>query len=299
MAETSELAIEEFDLYIDFEEGKGSPSRVFHSMAGLVDTLSQLDQILADIVSEASRTTIVLDAVVGGSMRSKLRSILEEIPDDSIKDGDWKKILGHFLVRGKHILLEWLRENPEITSVEQVRELQRELETEAERTGARRLSMYRPADAQALLSVVAEIDRSVSLLDPSDIVRYESPHGRVEIAHLQHVTDELVRELLTREVIDSHGERIVKVKKPDFLGRSQWLFMYSGHAINATVDAAAWLDSFQAGDIDLKPGDSLRVIMHERVYYGYNMEVVHVSYSVTDVIEILNNPKPEQPGFMF
>ncbi|AKU51671.1 hypothetical protein VB145_14015 [Xanthomonas arboricola] len=299
VAEEETKGTEDFDLYIDFVEGRGSPSRVFHSMGELIDAFAQLDQVLAGIVAEGSRAEIVLDEVTGGSIRSKLRSIIADIPDDALKDGEWKKVLGHFLVRGKHVLLEWLRENPEITRLEQVRDLQDQLGVEAERTGARLLPMYRPVDLRTLLSVIAEIDRSVLLLDPRDTVRYESPYGQVAISHTQHVHDELIRDLLTREVISATDERIVKVKKPDFLGRSQWVLKYAGHSINANLDDIPWLTAYQAGEIDVKPGDSLRVVMQEEVYYGYSMEVIHATYTVVEVREVIRPAMPYQSGFTF
>ncbi|UQP96328.1 hypothetical protein KP728_11715 [Xanthomonas arboricola pv. juglandis] len=299
MAEEETKGTEDFDLYIDFVEGRGSPSRVFHSMGELIDAFAQLDQVLAGIVAEGSRAEIVLDEVTGGSIRSKLRSIIADIPDDALKDGEWKKVLGHFLVRGKHVLLEWLRENPEITRLEQVRDLQDQLGVEAERTGARLLPMHRPVDLRTLLSVIAEIDRSVLLLDPRDTVRYESPYGQVAISHTQHVHDELIRDLLTREVISATDERIVKVKKPDFLGRSQWVLKYAGHSINANLDDIPWLTAYQAGEIDVKPGDSLRVVMQEEVYYGYSMEVIHATYTVVEVREVIRPAMPYQSGFTF
>lgn len=299
MSEDESEGSEDFDLYIDFAEGRGSPSRVFHSMGELIDAFAQLDQVLAGIVVEGSRAEIVLDEVTGGSIRSRLRSIVADIPDDVLKDGEWKKILGHFLVRGKHVLLEWLQQNPEVTKLEQVRDLQDQLMVEAERTGALFFPMYRPADLRTLLSVIAEIDRSVLLLDSGDTVRYESPYGKVTIAHTQHVTEELIRELLTREVISGKYERIVKVKKPDFLGRSQWVLKYAGHSINANFDDIPWLTAYQAGERDVKPGDSLRVLMEEYVYYGYNMEVIHATYTVIEVREIIRRVLPNQSGFLF
>lgn len=299
MAEEEASGTEDFDLYIDFIEGRGSPSRVFHSMGDLIDAFAQLDQVLAGIVAEGSRAEIVLDEVTGGSIRSRLRSIIADIPDDALKDGEWKKVLGHFLVRGKHILLEWLKENPEVTRLEQVRDLQDQLAIEAERTGARLLPMYRPVDLRTLLGVIAEIDRSVLLLDPRDTVRYESPYGKVVISHTQHVHEELIRNLLTREVISATDERIVKVKKPDFLGRSQWVLKYAGHSINANFDDIPWLSEYQSGKVDMKPGDSLRVVMQEDVYYGYSMEVIHATYTVIEVREVIRPLMPYQSGFTF
>lgn len=294
-------ALEEanFDVYIDFVKGQGAASRVFHSMAQLVDAFAQLDQVLAGIISEASRTELVLEDVEGGSVRSRLRSILQDIPDEALKDGDWKKALGHFLVRGKHLICEWLKENPEITKLEQVQTLQERLANEAESTGARYLPLYRPVDTRTLLGVIAEIDRSIAPLDSRDVVRYESPYGSTTLPHGQHIHDELIRELLTREIITSDDERIVKVKKPDFLGRSQWMLKYAGHSIYAAIDDIPWLDAFQSGQIDVKPGDSLRVLMHEEVYYGHNMEVVHVTHSVVEILGVIRPTPPQQSGFTF
>lgn len=294
-----ELIADDFDLFIDFVEGNGSPSRVFHSMGELIDAFSQLDQVLAGIVAEGARAEIVLDGVEGGSIRSRLRSVIADIPDDALKHGDWKKILGHFLVRGKHVLLEWLKDNPEVTELEQIRDLQEQLAIEAERTGARMLPMYRPVDLRTLLGIIAEIERSVLLLDPRDTVRYESPYGKITIAHTQHVHEELILDLLTREIISVQDERIVKIKKPDFLGRSQWVLKYAGHTISANLTDISWLVAYQSGEIDVKPGDSLRVVMHEEAYYGYNMEVIHVTYSVVTVLQIIRPTFPFQSGFTY
>jgi hypothetical protein len=299
VAVTEAIKDANFDVYIDFVKGHGGASRVFHSMGQLVDAFAQLDQVLAGIISEASRTEIVLDDVEGGSIRSRLRSILQDIPDDALKDGEWKKILGHFLVRGKYLVCEWLRENPQITKLEQIQVLQDQLAIEAENTGVRFLPMYRPVDTRTLLGVIAEIDRSISPLDPRDVVRYESTYGKVTIPHTQHVHDDLIRDLLTREILTADDERIVKVKKPDFLGRSQWLLKYAGHTISANIDDIQWLVAFQSGQIDVKPGDSLRVVMHEEVYYGHNMEVIHVTHSVVEILDVLRPSLPKQSGFRF
>ena len=40
------------------------------------------------------------------------------------------------------------------------------------------------------------------------------------------ISTELIREYLTKEKITSEGEKILKVKKPDYLGTSMWSFKY-------------------------------------------------------------------------
>jgi hypothetical protein len=52
-------------------------------------------------------------------------------------------------------------------------------------------------------------------------------------------------QLVTRETLASAGERILKVKKPDYLGTSKWGFKYAGHMVEAKVADEAWLKRFQ------------------------------------------------------
>lgn len=288
-----------FDIYIDYVKGDGDPSRVFHAMGELIDTFAQLDQALAGVILDEPQTELVLEDVTAASLKSRLRNVIGGIPDDALKDGEWKKILGHFLVQAKYIVCDWLKENPQITDLDQVQTLQERIQLAAEQTQARHLPIYRPIDNKNLLGVIAEIDRSISLLDQRDTVRYESPYGNIELPHIQHVHEDLIRQLLTKEIIISDDERIVKVKKPDFLGRSQWVLKYAGHSIYASIDHAEWLSAYQSGEIEVKPGDSLRVLMHEEVFYGHNMEVVHVTHSVRRVLEVIGPSLTYQPRIKF
>lgn len=297
-----EVGIEQadgFSLYIDYRKSEGEPSRVFHAMGELIDNFAELDQQLIGIIAEPVGTELVLDDVEAGSLRSKLRNLILEIPDEALGKLEYKEIVGHFLVKAKYLVANWLSENKQVTSLEQVQDLQRQLIATAEETGIKQLPVYAPIDTRRLLSCINSIDQSISYLDSRDVVRYESPYGNVEIPHAAHLSDTIIQEILTKEVLISDDIRIVKVKKPDYLGRSQWVLKYAGHNINASIDHTGWLLSFQAGDVDLMPGDSLRVLMHEEVAYGYNMEVVHVSYSIREVIEVIKPRPVVQNGFKF
>lgn len=284
---------EQFDIYIDYVKDSGDASRVFHAMGELIDTFEQIDSLLAGVISEHADAELVLEDIEAASLKAKLRSLILGVPDEALKDGEWKKVLGHFLVKAKHALCKWLDENPKITTLEQVQTLQDKLGKIAEESGARYLPIYRPVDNKALLGTIAELDRAIGLLDPRDKVRYESPYGRVLLQHSQHIHEDLIKEILTKEIITSDDTRIVKIKKPDFLGRSQWVLKYAGHSINASISDQMWLDRFQSGATDVQPGDSLRVLMHEDVFYGHNNEVVHVTYDVREVLEVIK-PHPVQ-----
>lgn len=289
----SEQGQEQFDIYIDYVKDSGDASRVFHAMGELIDTFEQIDSLLTGVISEHADAELVLEDIEAASLKAKLRSVIIGVPDEALKDGEWKKVLGHFLVKAKHTLCEWLDENPQITTLDQVQTLQERLAKIAEESGARHLPIYRPVDNKALLGTIAELDRAIGLLDPRDKVLYESPYGRVLLQHSQHIHEDLIKEILTKEILTSDDIRIVKIKKPDFLGRSQWVLKYAGHSINASISDLTWLDRFQSGATDVKPGDSLRVLMHEEVFYGHNNEVVHLTYDVREVQEVIK-PRPVQ-----
>ncbi|MFN8767604.1 MAG: hypothetical protein ACK5XH_05140 [Lysobacteraceae bacterium] len=289
----SDTEKDQFDIYIDYAKDTGDASRVFHAMGGLIDAFEQFDSLFAGVISEHATAELVLHDIEAASLKAKLRSVIGGIPDDALRDGEWKKVLGHFLIEAKHALCEWLDENPKISTLDQVQTLEIRIAIIAEKSGARHFPMYRPLDKKALLGSIAELDRSTSMLDPQDDLRYVSPHGEVRIAHSQHVNDELIREILTKEILASEDVRIVKIKKPDFLGNSQWVLKYSGHSINATIADTDWLSRFQDGETDVKPGDSLRVRMREQVYYGHHHEVVHISYEVMEVLDVLK-PRPSE-----
>ena len=107
-------------------------------------------------------------------------------------------------------------------------------------------------------------------------------------------TSDVVQEIITRETIPSEGERILKVKKPDYLGNSKWGFKYGQHMIEAKVLDDDWLKNFQNNHHTLNPGDSLRVILFEKVAYGYDNEVVHTEFEVIEVMEVIPGIKRVQ-----
>jgi hypothetical protein len=290
-------ANEGFSLYIDFEKSEGDPSRVFHAMGALVDSFATLDQELIGIIGERLETEMVLDEITTGSLRSRLRSILLAIPDEAISEVDLKKLIGHYLVKAKYKIVDWLSKNEKIENIEQVRVLEGELITLAEQTGVKHIPAYNPINTRKLLSEINSIQLSIQVLDPKDTVRYESPYGNVEIPRSLHVNEILIREILTRETIVSEDIRIVKVKKPDYLGKSKWVLKYAGHSIEAAIDDQEWLFKFQNNIVSLQPGDSLRVLMRVEVSYGYNLEVVHFSHSVIQVLNIIPPAIFDQTSF--
>ena len=289
----------QFDLYIDFEKGLGSASRVFHASAGLIDAFTRFDAALSGMVSTEIHSTITLEDVQGGSIRSSLRSIIIDIPDEALRDGEWKKVLGHFLIKGKYILCKWLEENPKIESIDQVKKVHELLLIAAEETQVLSLPFYRPMAFDDLLDVTKEIDTATRHLLPGDKAKFQSPIGDATFQIAPHLSDEAAESILIERIDRIEIVDQFKVKKPDFLGRSQWSIRIDGHSQHADFDDISWLTKFQAGDEVLVPGDSLHAKLMVDVFYDYNGREVNKEYRIVEVIRIVPRPIAHQSQLDF
>jgi len=151
---------------------------------------------------------------------------------------------------------------------------------------------------RTLLSDISAMKAALNNLDEGDTAILISNEGKSEFNRILVISDDVVRDIMTREMIVSESERILKVKKPDYLGTSKWIFKHSGHPIDAKILHEEWLQQFQTKTISVQPGDSLRTIVREETLYGYNNEIVDTKYEILKVIEVIERPKSSQ-GTLF
>ena len=175
-------------------------------------------------------------------------------------------------MKAKYKILKWTEEKKEIKSIEEVKGLEVELLALAEETDVKCLPAYAPIKTERLLSHIHSINNSLEPLVDGDKVSYTSLEGTAGISGDLEISDELIVELLTSETIETTGVKIVKIKKPDFLGQSKWLAKYQGR------------------QKDLQPGDSIKVSLCERTSYGHDGEVIHTYYEILEVIEVIKAP---------
>jgi hypothetical protein len=278
---------EDIEIRVEFERGTGDPTRVFRAMTGLIEAAQDLDSHLALGIGASVRTSLVLQDVEAASLKAILRTVVSSLPDEAVKAGEVKKVIGHYLISAKHKILDWCGERDEIQSREEVKQLQDEVHALAEASDIKVIPAYAPIELTTLLSDITAIKDALSNLAANDNASFTSADGQSIYNRRLHVSEAIVQELVTRETIPTEGERIIKVKKPDYLGTSKWEFKYAGHAVEAKILDAAWLHRFQSNLEPLSPGDSLRVILREVVAYGYDSEIVSIDYTVLKVLDIL------------
>ena len=268
-------------------------------MTDLIEALQEMDRMLVQSIDVEIRPVLMLEDIETGSLRVWLKTFLEAIPDESLKEAEWKKALGYYLVKGKYILLDWAHGRTTVTDRREVIELQREVLSLAEETNVRHIPMYAPIPPKQLVQGVQKVSDATMQLRPNESASYETRTGEVVPFTMTFgVSPQTLEELLTKETIENSLVLILKVKKPDYLGDSMWDLKHEGRTIPAKILDADWLAAFQERKVDVRPGDALRAEVAMVIRYGFDGEVVGMSYTINRVLEIVKAEPPEQrlPG---
>jgi len=299
MESTSEKDLKaDFCIEIDFEKGSESPSRVFRTMTELIETFQQIDRDLILSINEKIEPVVIIEDIETGSLRTWLANKIRDIDDEALKNMDWKIIVGEYLVQGKYYILDFMKDKAEITSRSQVEKLENDLFGLAERTDVNKIPYYSPIQSQKLLSNIDKVTSALSHLSKKDKAIYKSPEVEDITMNAEFkIIPEKVEELLTEETMVSSAAMILKIKKPDYLGESQWEFRHENKPISAKILDTEWLKGFQAREHDVRPGDSLRVDIETIVKYGYDHEVVGIHRNILRVNGILPSTQSMQNNF--
>lgn len=278
--------IVDFGIEIDFDRDSADPARIFRAMSGLIDSFQQLDRSLVGSIDVSIEPVLMLEDIESGSLKTWLREAILSADDQALKSGDWKKIVGHYLVRTKYIVLRFLEDKEKISNREEIALLQREIVAAAEETEVRWIPAYNPVPMPKLLGGIQSVNEALANLGQKDKAKFISNDGDANLNLTFQFSISEMEALLTSEILSSESVMILKVKKPDYLGESKWEFVF-GRGIEAKILDAEWLSSFQSRSEDVRPGDALRALVKTEVRYGYEGDVVGTSYAILKVIEVI------------
>lgn len=287
----SQLPKADFSIVIDFDKNSPNPSRVFRSMTMLIEAFEQLDKDLAKHIDNNIETVLLLEDIEKGSIRTWLLNQIKKVPDSAIEELSWKKMLGHYLLRGKYILLNALEGKLTISdNAREIEVIEMELKKAANDTGVDQLPTYVPVNRKVIINNIDRISKSLKPLSETDKFRYESEYGSASFEVGFSVDIEKMEDLITNEKIESESKMILKVKKPDYLGESKWEFKHGQKSIYARISDVEWLSRFQNREEDVRPQDSLVCEVKITVKYDQSYEVISEAYEVTKVIKVNERP---------
>ena len=278
----------DFAFYIDFKRGAGSASRVFEATQQFIKACERFDRALAASIDTNIKTVMVLEDIESGSLKTWLRSILETADDQALKDLDWKRIVGQYLVRSKYMVLKWTEKDMKPEGIETLSEDIRQL---AEETGVRHLADYPQVNPASLIEAITDFDEVKDHLVEGDEAAMIVPDGEpAEFDITFRVDVQEIQQFAVREV-QKHNvpSMVLVVRKPDYLGSSMWDFRHGRHALSARIEDESWLQSFQARRVEVRPGDALRCRTRIEMAYGHDNELIWERHFIEEVHAVLEN----------
>ena len=279
---------DDFCVQIDYEKNSENPERVFTAMAQIIQSLQELDKDLIGVLDAGIKPLVLLENIETGSIKTWLKHQIESTDDQAIRELNWKELVGAYLVRAKYLIIKFLEPKSQITSHEEIKELQNMLLIEAENTKVKRFPFYRPIPPERLIGNINNIQNAISPLTKNDKAIYLTKDEKASFNIGLSISPEMIEEILTKESIENKSIMILKVKKPDYLGESKWDFIHANKSFSAKIVDVRWLSDFQNRSVTVKPGDSLRAEVQIIVKYGYDNNVVGVQHNILKVIKVLS-----------
>ncbi|HHW02481.1 MAG TPA: hypothetical protein GXX35_06690 [Thermoanaerobacterales bacterium] len=284
----------EYVLKIDFEKNSENPERIFLSLYELIYAFRELDKTLVESFSVNIEPILVLQDIQPGSIRTILYSILKNIDDEALMNLDWKKIIGNFLVKAKHVVIRFLEDKNQISSIEPINELEKNIEKLAVETNVQIIPSYTKVSTKKLLDCIYYLSKAVHNLSENDKAILISSEGEVEINKKFYITEETIKEILKRNVHIQQSVGTLLIKKPDYLGQSMWDVQYRGRIVQAKILDSEWVYKFQHRQVNLLPGDSIRALVKEEIVLGENNEVIEEHYSILEIYSVINKSSQDQ-----
>lgn len=285
-----------FAITIDYEAGTDAPSRVFRAMADMVAAVERADRVLIQAFASDITPVLLLEDIERGSVRGWFRNALRDLPDSALEAGEVKRVVGHYLVRAKRAVINWADRHTTIEGRADVIDLQEEVRAIAEETKLLPIPAYAAPSVTDLVETARDFQQAAVQLREGEAIHYESADGSIAISKSFNIAPEQLEALVTKETYSNRANMILRVKKPDFLGNSQWEFRHGTRAILATIEDREWLDRFHSRDSQtvIMPGDAVESLVRIEVSYGFDAEVVSERYVIEEVTGIIR-PQPQQP----
>ena len=282
------------DLELEFstiELSSHEPVQYFAALTDVLGAMQALDANLVAFILPDARTAQRVEQLTVGSIRLKIASIIDYVPDDVLRTGDWKRVAGHFLVEGRKAILQWLRREPKIRDKTLVESLAAELDRIAAEAGTP--IRVRRFSRRLLLAMIARLIRSVQAMPGEETVTAVINEERITLPRNAEISTEVARSVAESELEPFEQEMRLLVKKPDMIGASQWDFLDRGYVIRARMSDTMWVDNYHNNKLDLKPGDAIEATV--RLTPRSNTAESVYNYEVVKVRSVISSTVTQQP----
>ena len=214
---------------------------------------------------------------------------LKSTDDQALKELNWKQQIGKYLVRAKYAILRWTDGGPKKSR--DLIELAQDVQQIAADTDSRHIPDYIPPKPGTLVNAIQDFQEVKNQLREGDhayILDDEDQRYDMNLSVRWDVDD--IEALMTSQVQTSPpAQMIFIVKKPDYLGDSQWELRHGKRSIMAKIEDHQWLRDFQERRVNIRPGDALRCKARIEMVYGIDNELIVERYYIEKIDGVLEN----------
>lgn len=282
--------VNRFELKLEFNKDTEDPSRLFRSFADLIDSIKELDTTLAKTINTSVSSKIYLDDIEKGSLIGKLWNHLIINDDNKLDDNNSsEEIINDFIDKSRSKSLKFIESGK--SQVEELQNLADEIDQIAKEKGLEKTFNYAKPDILVLAKNLNEINNAVNNLEDDE--KFIVKNSKNKIEEIRKGTDKIniedVEKALTAEEIKSEAIIFYKIKRPDFLGDSQWEFKHGNKTLKVKILDEEWLENFHQGKVIVAPGDSLKVKIKQNFKYNKNGYLISEKTEIIKVLDIRKN----------
>ena len=276
-----------FELKIEYSKKDPNPEYIFTLIAQLIEDIKSIDEMLCESLPVRIENNIVLEKVECGSIKLILANILKSIDDEALENLNWQKIIGKYLVASKYKFLKYLEKGNK-SPKSNLEKLQSDIFQKAQKYEISKIKQYSMIPKCKLAENLNKINTTISSLAPDQSIVYRNGNQKINLRYNDKISKDKLEKESTEHKLKTQNNLILKIKKSDFLGDSQWEFKYNGRPIYAKILDKDWLNAFQNGEIIVKPQDSLDCIVNiETLYDEYNNEI-STTHEISKVINVIS-----------
>jgi len=279
----------EYKIKLDFERNTENPSRLFRSFSEMIDGLNNLDIVIAQCVNSTVESKIYLDDIEKGSILGKFWNELVINQDGQIDDIVGVDKIEEFIEDSRIASLQFIADNK--STVKDLEGLKETISEIAKKVELIDKFNFAEPDIINLAKSINKVNNATKGLTAKESFSLASKNKEVkEIgAGTPEINIEAVEEALTENTYQNIITRIYKIKKPDFLGDSAWVFKFGPSTLNVKILHEVWLEKFQNGEVIVLPGDSLKVSVRQTSKYNINGYLISDKLEIIEVLDVIHN----------
>ncbi|MVO16090.1 hypothetical protein [Parasedimentitalea huanghaiensis] len=293
-SETAEQA--DLILKIDYDETFGSAARAFEIAAELIHALEDLDRIFSQTIHAGLRTSLIVEDLQKSSLKLFLKNVVEDIPDEALKEADLKKLLGHYLIKAKYAAVRWLDEPK--SNHKSIRDLTEEVAFLAKETDLRRLPDYPPPNPVRLAQPLDRFQETKKRMRETEGITITLGKDEYKVdLNSTWLPSETVDQVEADKELENFQDIYLIIGKPDFIGKAKWHFRHGKRSLQLRVEDEEWLEEFRAGHYPLKPGDALRVRLRTTHKYDVKGDLIETDEAIAKVLAVIEDQNSQADLF--